>query len=405
MKQTILLTGATGQLGSCLARAFLEQGYQLKVLIRTKGSNSESRLKRVFETIHTTSSITTYSLSNRLEVLSGDITERYLGLSPRTLLRLANEVTDIVHCAAMVSFDPRKAAQLHQVNVEGTRNVLEFARMMNSVVLHYMSTAFVAGRSRGLIRESDLDSRTEFNNGYEESKFLAEVEVRKVATEGLPVVIYRPGILVGNSQTGHTQSFFGLYTLLKGLALVAQRARYTLKRRPTHPDARGLSLDNERVKIPLRVAGSESKTLNIVPIDYVVRLILAAFQDAENQGQTFHLVSSSPPTIGQLRGWMCLALGMHGVSLVDRSEFERKPMNRWERFFAKSTEEYAPYLGGQEPVFLSENIQRIARREEIPRPLINSEFIRLLTAYCLESRWGKRPVKVAAAKSLPPLPR
>jgi len=389
-QRTLLITGATGFLGSHLALAFLGCGYRLKILARSRGAGSELRLKRILDAIQPTPLLSDL-LSGQLELVQGDVAARHLGLSARTVLRLAAEVTDVVHCAAMVSFDPTKAGELQAVNVEGTRNVLEFARMMKSVVLHYVSTAFVVGRRTGLIRESDLDRPAEFNNTYEESKFLAEVEVRKAAAEGLPTVIYRPGILVGDSQTGQTQSFFGFYTFLRALVLVANQARRLLRQGSTDPLVKWLDTEQKRIYVPLRAVGSETKTLNVVPVDYVVQVALAIFQRTESLGQTFHIVHHRPPTLGQLRDWICSTLGMKGGRFVSRAEFQKSPMNRWERLFHLGSKEYAAYLQGEEPIFSTENTTRVIQAKRIPiPPPIDEHFIRLLTMYCLKSRWGKR---------------
>src|SRR3990167_2694145 len=107
-QRTLFLTGATGFLGSHLALAFLGCGYRLKILVRSRGAGSELRLKRVLDAIQPTP-LLSYLLTGQLELVHGDVTARHLGLSARTVLRLATEVTDVVHCAAIVSFDPAKA--------------------------------------------------------------------------------------------------------------------------------------------------------------------------------------------------------------------------------------------------------------------------------------------------------
>ena len=399
-QRTLLLTGATGFLGSHLALAFLGCGYRLKILARSRGAGSELRLKRVLDAIQPTP-LLSYLLSGQLELVQGDVTARHLGLSARTVLRLAAEVTDVVQCAAIVSFDPLKAGELQQVNVEGTRNVLEFAELGQGATFHYVSTAFVAGRRRGPVQESDLDGAAGFNNAYEESKFLAELEVRKAMADGLPAVVYRPSILVGDSRTGQTQSFIGFYILLRSLELVALRARRLLERKPTQAAADGVMVGDGWITVPLRVQGSESKTLNIIPVDYAVRAIQAIFQDPDSLGKTFHVVNPAPPTIGRLRDWMCAALGMRGVRLVSADEFARRPVNRLEHLFAKSTEEYGAYLGGEEPAFQADDTLKVIRREEIPQPCTDADFICRLVEYCQASRWGKRRVKVPVGQPTP----
>ncbi len=398
-KRTILLTGGTGYLGARLALAFLEQGYRLKVLVRSQNESPELKLKRVFNSISASLFLTSFIRSGQLEILLGDVRIRQLGLPSSVLLRLNREVTDLVHCAAMVSFDSSKAPELEAVNVQGTRNVLELIKDMKDATLHYVSTAFVAGRTEGLVEEGKLNGRCGFNNKYEETKYWAEQEVRDAMDHGLQAVIYRPSIIVGDSHNGQTQSFIGFYILLRALWVVLLRARKFLKRHPYHFDTKRLIWEKDPVFVPLRVVGSESKTLNIVPIDYAVQTILGIFRQ-DSVGKTFHIVNFNPPTIGQLRDWMCQALGLKGVLLVTEEESERMPKNRWERFFAESTKGYAAYLNGKEPVFKAENTLQLIQREEVPRPVTDAKFIQLLTSYCLASNWGRGKEKERKSTSL-----
>ena len=101
----------------------------------------------------------------------------------------------------------------HRVNVEGTRNLLEFAgAAAHFDRLQYVSTAYVSGKARGVFRETELDVGQGFKNHYEETKFLAEVEVVR---SKLPATIYRPGVVVGDSRTGETAKFDGPYAVLR----------------------------------------------------------------------------------------------------------------------------------------------------------------------------------------------
>src|SRR5207247_6389267 len=101
-----------------------------------------------------------------------------------------------------------------RVNVDGTRHVLDFAERCPSLQrFHYVSTCYVSGRHHGVFGEDDLDVGQRFNNFYEETKFLAEVEVRR--RSGLPVTIYRPSVVVGDSRTGETQKFDGPYFVIQ----------------------------------------------------------------------------------------------------------------------------------------------------------------------------------------------
>jgi len=105
-----------------------------------------------------------------------------------------------------------------KVNVEGTRHMLDFADGCSSLRrFQYVSTCYVSGRYAGIFRETDLSKGQTFNNFYEETKYLAEVEVQEQMRQGLPATIYRPAIVVGDSRTGDTQKYDGPYFAIRWL--------------------------------------------------------------------------------------------------------------------------------------------------------------------------------------------
>jgi nucleoside-diphosphate-sugar epimerase len=97
-----------------------------------------------------------------------------------------------------------------RVNVDGTRNVLDALERCSTLTrLYYFSTCYVSGRYAGPFSEDDLEVGAPFNNYYEETKHLAEADVRRRMAAGIPATIYRPSIVVGDSCTGETQKFEG----------------------------------------------------------------------------------------------------------------------------------------------------------------------------------------------------
>jgi thioester reductase-like protein len=210
------------------------------------------------------------SLTNpdRFQILDGDIVDMHLGLSGAEYGALCHEVTDIFHLAATyymgVSHESAQA-----VNVEGTRNVIELARDSPHLRrLNHFSTAFVSGSRVGVIAEDELDMGQDFRNAYEETKFLAEKLVRHASAD-LPVSIYRPSIVVGDSQTGEIDRFDGPYYL-------------------------GILLVTSPLRVPLPLPGNGVAPLNAVPVDFVVNAALHLAEDPRSQGRTFHLVDPNP---------------------------------------------------------------------------------------------------------------
>ena len=113
-----------------------------------------------------------------------------------------NEPLHIIHSAANISFSENERTSIWKANVEGTLQMLALSANLSDVAsFNYVSTAYVAGKRVGLIREDD-DRLPEFNNSYEESKRTAEGLVREhCSAYGLPFRIFRPSIIIGDSRT------------------------------------------------------------------------------------------------------------------------------------------------------------------------------------------------------------
>ncbi|HMJ34062.1 MAG TPA: SDR family oxidoreductase [Baekduia sp.] len=232
-----------------------------------------------------------------VDVQPGDITDPTLGLDPQTYDRLAGEVVKVFHLAAV--YDLAVGAELaERVNVQGTQHVVDFCRRAANLERHhYISTAYVAGRRSGLVLEADLAAGQAFKNFYESTKFAAEILVR-ASMEEIPTTVYRPAIVVGDSQTGETQKFDGPYYLLRSMS------------GPT-----GALLQVGRGDAPF----------NVVPVDFVVSAIAAGSRDPEAVGHTLHLVDPEPVSSHELARLLALEYRGHEPRIplppgvVDRS--------------------------------------------------------------------------------------
>ncbi len=147
------------------------------------------------------------TLGDRVRIVEGDITAP-IDIAP-------DDITEIWHLAALYDISVKRDIGM-RVNVEGTRNMLDFAERCEALEhFHYVSTCYVSGRLPGVFREEDLERGQIFNNFYEETKYLAEVEVRR--RTGVPWTIYRPSVIVGDSKTGATQKYDGPYFVMQWL--------------------------------------------------------------------------------------------------------------------------------------------------------------------------------------------
>lgn len=202
-----------------------------------------------------------------VEILAGDITMPRLKLNEAAYRDLAQNLRSVIHLAAV--YDLAVGAPLaERVNVDGTGHVIELCRAAPNLDRHhYISTAYVAGLRTGRVMEKDLAAGQQHKNFYESTKFAAEVLVRASMDE-VPTTIYRPAIVVGDSQTGETQKFDGPYYLLR-----AMRAQLG----PLRPQM-----------------GPGEAPMNVVPVDFVVAAILAGMREKSAIGKTLHLVDPEP---------------------------------------------------------------------------------------------------------------
>src|SRR3954468_15582191 len=212
---------------------------------------------------------------DRVEILAGDITDRRLGLSNDDYERLTAETKAVFHLAAIYNLAvPLDMAQ--KVNVEGTGNIVEFCQACERLERHnYVSTAYVAGTRKGVVYEHELIMGQWFKNHYESTKFQAEVWVRE-AMDKVPTAIYRPAIVVGDSETGLTQKFDGPYFMLRAIGVSMKRGW------------------------PIAKYGKSAAPFNVVPVDFVVNGLMAGSKDDKAIGQTFHLVDPEPISSGEV---------------------------------------------------------------------------------------------------------
>ncbi len=206
----------------------------------------------------------------RAEVLVGDVCDMDLGLSSLEYRSLSRELSWIHHLAGIywMGIDEQTA---RQVNVTGTRTVLDLARDASRLErLVHWSTAMVSGDRKGTFYEEDLEAGQKFHNAYERTKYEAEKLVR-AAMRQLPITVLRPGIIVGDSRTGEIDKLDGPYYLM---VLIATNA--------------------SGLRLPL--LGRGDAPLPLVPIDYVIEAAWHVARGEGAAGKTFHLVDPAPLT-------------------------------------------------------------------------------------------------------------
>jgi len=256
----VFLTGATGFLGMEVLARLLEQGDR-EVITLVRASDdvaARERIDGVLAQLWRDPS----PYRHLVRAVAGDVTRAGLGISAAHRTSLAEDIGAILHCAASISFD-MPLDEARAINVEGTREVIGFARECKSLGrlerFVHVSTAYVSGKYEGTFRERQLDAGQDFRNTYEQTKWEAEHIVR--AATDLAPAIARPSIVMGESDSGWTPAFNVLYWPLRAFS-------------------RGLFDE-----IPALPAAH----VDVVPVDYVADALVRLL-DVDDQG-VFNLVA------------------------------------------------------------------------------------------------------------------
>jgi NAD(P)-dependent dehydrogenase (short-subunit alcohol dehydrogenase family) len=252
------VTGATGFIGRHLVAELLKRDGTVYALVR---EGSKGRLDDLGQRL---------GAADRLVPVSGDLTKERLGIEG-----FDEKIDHFFHLAAIYDMESDEDS-LRRANVDGTRHVVEFANSIEVGRFHHTSSIAVAGKFKGLFREDMFDEGQRLPHAYHSTKFESE----KLAREHVktPLRVYRPGIVIGHSETGEMDKVDGPYYFFKLL----QKLRHAL------PEW-----------FPL--AGPEGKKANIVPVDFVAKAMdhIAHMDDNDLYGNTFHLVDPKPLSTGR----------------------------------------------------------------------------------------------------------
>ena len=263
------VTGATGFIGRRLVERLLakRQG-RIYVLVR---SGSSERLEDLIERW---SVVAGAGAGKRIVPVIGDLRRPLLGVEQEQVAELRGKVVHFFHVAAV--YDMTAPSELNTaVNVGGTAHAVELARTLEAQHLHHVSSIAVAGEYRGIFEESMFDEGQRLPSPYHRTKFESERLVREQPY--VPWRVYRPAIVVGDSQTGEMDKIDGPYYFFKAI----QRMRRLM---PEWLPLVGVDLGNT----------------NVVPVDWVVDAMDHLAHEPELDGRAFHLTDPRPVRVDEL---------------------------------------------------------------------------------------------------------
>ena len=289
-RETLFITGFPGFIANRLLERLTGKECDFILLVQPSlRSRAVEEIERLAQ----------FSGKTDFRIVEGDISEPGLALSAADLELVQQQTTRIFHLAAVYDLAvPEDVAM--RVNAGGTRNVVALARTLPRLrQFHHVSTCYVAGKREGVILETELRHDAGYRNFYEESKNLAEQEVDS-AKDDLPVTIHRPAVVCGDSRSGETGKYDGVYYLI-----------HYLLRWPSV-----LSQIN---------IGNHKVSLNLVPVDFVVDAMAALAFEERAIGKTLQLADPAPLTTNQLFNAIAKSIDGHRSKITAPA--------KWVRFF------------------------------------------------------------------------
>ena len=260
--KNIFLTGATGFLGGFLLYELLQQT-QANIYCLVRAENPEQAKQKIQNQLESYL-LWNRDLNARIIPIIGDLSQTFLGLSKEKFQAIANKIDTIYHNGALVHlFYPYH--KLKAINVLGTQEILRLASLERVKPVHFISTlsvvqSFSYCTNQPVPEQNLLDKWEDLYNGYAQSKWVAEKIVAIAQSRGIPISIYRPGMITGNSQTGICKPQDLLSTLLKTF-------------------------------IQLKSAPKFDAIWDIAPVDYVSQAIIHLSRQQRSLGKIFHVLN------------------------------------------------------------------------------------------------------------------
>jgi thioester reductase-like protein len=356
----VLLTGGTGFLGEYLLAELLERGHSVWALYRSESRKLDTlRFLSSFGLPHSAESLHWFKCE--LLELADKWSER-----ARTCKGLLG-VDTLLHSAASTKLHLDETGEPVRTNA-GSARVLRTLTATHPMRVHLVSTAYVCGAA-GRKRVYEVNHpRGAFLNVYEESKWEAEQLWAGEAT------ILRPSIIVGDSETGRSTNFAGVYIMFQAAHLLSRLL----------DEFQGI----DRHHLELEVPGDAEGEANIIPVDYVAKAIVRLIEQPEHHNKVYHLTHPNPPVNRLLMDVVCSRFNFGGIKFVGEGAQFSAPRNRVERMVLKQMEAIRRYFPNN-PIFDRSNTDTAL--PDLRPPAVDETYLRKILDYALERNWGQDP--------------
>ena len=374
--QNVFFTGATGFVGAFLLAELLDST-SATVFCLVRASSEADGFDRIRQSLDSYG-IWKADYGPRIIAILGDLARPALGLSRAQWQHLAAMVDVIHHCGAEVNF-LRPYPALKPANVLGTQEVLRLACEGSVKPVHFVSSTYVFSRFHyppGTEFTEDMIPVQDLVNtfGYTQSKWVGERMVVEAGRRGLPVYVYRAGRVAGHSETGACQTYDFVWQATK-------------------------------VGIEMQAAPVMDMSVDITPVDFVVKSLVHLSRQPDLAGQAFHLVSKAPLPESELIEWV-EKFGYQGGRRLTFPDWCSAVVARAADLDDRTAGALAPFLSGTLPLdripaarFDTRNVDEGLRGTDIVCHPIDDRLLRLYFEYFIETGYLPPPASGDASTS------
>lgn len=372
MGTAFFITGGTGMVGRELVPLILQKTDAEMYLFTHDSGRNLVKAGALVEYFGFSDHV---GLAKRIHIVQGDITKPQLALSQSIYRDLTQSITHIIHAAASTRFDlPIEEARL--INVTGTEQVAELGlHCSNLRQFGFLSTAYVSGRRKGLVFENELEHTAGFVNTYEQSKYEAELLLRRYR-DTIPTAVYRLSTVFGDSLTGHVSHFTAPHQAIRIMYL-------------------GLAA---------MLPGTEEYSVDLISSNYTASAISHLFLDCFQPGRTYHLVHGPDSlTLREVvhQSYQCLAAADPAWGMRNYPEPAIVSEETFDLFMHSAQLANNALLGGvmgalnhfAHQLLYPKEFDQKNLREGFPEyyaglPDIRQYFSRVVR-YCVTTKWGR----------------
>ncbi|MHC4441981.1 MAG: SDR family oxidoreductase [Planctomycetota bacterium] len=360
---TIFMTGVTGFLGHYVLRDLLKRGLRIVAMLREPAAETVARLSAMMRS--TGINIQSYIARGQLIWVEGEL--------PDNLPDCHWGPTDaVLNCAASLLLFSNGNGDPDKTNLKGTEALIQWAEQNGVERFYAVSTAYTCGWNRGLICEKYHHPQPEFQTDYERSKWQAEAMLERWANlNGHKLTVFRPSFIVGDSVTGYTTQFWGMYQLARLVSVL--KSQYSKSR------------NGSRTYVPLRIPGRANDPQNIVPVDFVSRVMAEVITNPRYQDCIYHLTNPEPPTNDMIKRCFEDFFGLYGGYFAHPDDVVGKCSSAesllWDQYHVLT-----PRVS-HNPVFDMSNTREVMDSEGLSFPILDHDRIIKLFEYASACGW------------------